>query len=26
VSTSYPSAAVGGAKTLALVHDSDIPF
>jgi hypothetical protein len=26
VSTSYPSAAVGGANTLALVHDSDIPF
>lgn len=26
VSTSYSSAAVGGAKTPALVHDSDIPF
>jgi hypothetical protein len=26
VSTSYPSAAVGGAKTPALVDDSDIPF
>ena len=26
VSTSYSSAAIGGAKTPALVHDSDIPF
>jgi hypothetical protein len=26
VSQSYSSAAVGGAKTPALVHDSDIPF
>jgi hypothetical protein len=26
VSTSYSSAAVGGAKTPTLVHDSDIPF
>jgi hypothetical protein len=26
VTTSYPSAAVGGAKTPALVDDSDIPF
>jgi hypothetical protein len=26
VSTSYPSAVVGGAKTTDLVDDSDIPF